>query len=56
MDAVSTWDIVVLVVATAIAILSLVRLMAAHRDRLVADVRRQLHEEQQRRAANHGEN
>jgi hypothetical protein len=50
MDALSTWDTVILIVASTIAVLSLVKLMAAHRDRLLADVRRQLEEEHHRRA------
>lgn len=45
----STWDIVVLVAAGYIAIMTLVRLMRNHRDRTVSELQRQWELEQQRK-------
>ena len=51
MDALSRWDIALLVISGYMAVLALVRLMARYREELVADVRRQMEAEQARRKA-----
>ena len=45
------WEVFVLLFAFYIAIMSLIRLMRQRRDTLVADMRRQIEEERQRREA-----
>ena len=42
MDWLSRWDLALLAVAAYVAVMSLVRLMRARRDQLVADVQRQV--------------
>jgi hypothetical protein len=43
------WDIVVLIVVSYVAVMALVRLMLARRDRLLKDLHRQLDEQLQQR-------
>ena len=44
------WDIVLMVVAALVAVMSLVRLMRARRDWLMADIKRQFDEHREREA------
>ena len=43
------WDLVLLIVVSYVAVMALVRLMLARRDRLVSDLRGQLDEQLRRR-------
>ena len=45
------WDVILLAVAGYVAVLTLTRLMARHRDRLVADLEQQVAAEQRRQNA-----
>jgi hypothetical protein len=45
------WDVALLAIAGYVAVVSLTRLMARHRDRLVADLERQATAEQRRQKA-----
>lgn len=51
MEALTSWDIVLLIAAVYLAVLALVRLMARYRDQLVDDLRRQIEEEKRRTSA-----
>jgi hypothetical protein len=51
MGAMDNWDVTLLVVMGYLAIVALVRLMARRRDQLLDEFRRQIGEEQKRKAA-----
>lgn len=51
MDQLDRWDILLLLGASYVAVMSLVRLMTARRDRLVAEVQQQVAVERERLAA-----
>ena len=51
MDPFNRWDVFLLMAATYVAVISLVRLMRHRRDELVTQVREQIRVEQERRAA-----
>lgn len=49
MGAMDNWDVTLLIVAGYLAVVALVRLMARHRDQLLADLRRQMAAEKKRK-------
>ncbi len=51
MDALTSWDIALLIIAVYVAVLTLVRLMARYRDQLLSELRRQIEDEKRRRGA-----
>ena len=50
MDRFDIWDGILLLVASYVAVVSLVRLMAAHRKKVTAELEAQFREEQRRKA------